>query len=183
MPARAQLRSPMRTCIGCRQRGEQARLLRVAVVQEKVMPDRGRRLAGRGAYLHFSLQCLEWAIRRGALVRSFRNRVQPPRLEEVHSLNEAVSASQADRIAGNLREQARAPGGAAMSLPARLRVSSDNVVESERTREAREHRSAATTQAVPAEHRKLHQREVGAVDFRQPSEVLSKGGHLSEYRS
>nr|WP_084136343.1 YlxR family protein [Cellulomonas bogoriensis] len=67
---------PVRTCVGCRGRGQRSVLTRVVRVDDDGVPravvDPGRRLPGRGAWLHHDLQCLELAERRRALPRALR---------------------------------------------------------------------------------------------------------------
>ena len=74
--ATSQVRSPVRTCVGCRKRAAKAELLRVvAEVREgevHLVPDVKRRASGRGAHLHPSVQCLEQAVRRRAFTRALR---------------------------------------------------------------------------------------------------------------
>ncbi|AYA27881.1 MULTISPECIES: YlxR family protein [Rhodococcus] len=74
--------TPVRTCVGCRQRTLAAELLRV-VAREKepsgfaVIPDPRRRLPGRGAWLHPTPECLGLAVRRRAFGRALRVTGQP----------------------------------------------------------------------------------------------------------
>jgi predicted RNA-binding protein YlxR (DUF448 family) len=68
---------PVRTCVGCRERGAQDLLLRVVAVTEgtdapSVRPDPRRRLPGRGAYVHPRPECLALAERRRAFPRALR---------------------------------------------------------------------------------------------------------------
>ncbi|WP_329789623.1 YlxR family protein [Lentzea sp. DG1S-22] len=63
---------PVRTCIGCRTRTLPSELLRVVAVDGSVVPDVHRRLPGRGAWLHFDLECLRNAERRRAFSRALR---------------------------------------------------------------------------------------------------------------
>lgn len=63
---------PTRTCVGCRVRDAQDRLLRVVAGEGEVLPDPRRRLPGRGAYLHRRLDCLALAERKRAFPRAFR---------------------------------------------------------------------------------------------------------------
>ncbi len=67
---------PVRTCVGCRVRASRAVLLRVVAVEAGditvVAPDPHLRLAGRGAWLHPDLSCLELAERRRAIPRALR---------------------------------------------------------------------------------------------------------------
>ncbi|WP_082373221.1 YlxR family protein [Nocardia sp. NRRL S-836] len=63
---------PVRTCIGCRARTLPSELLRVVAVGGSAVPDVHRRLPGRGAWLHFDLECLRNAERRRAFSRALR---------------------------------------------------------------------------------------------------------------
>ncbi|WP_460726803.1 YlxR family protein [Nocardia heshunensis] len=71
--------TPVRTCIGCRQRELAVDLMRV-VTQGSVetgqtiviVPDPRRRLPGRGAWLHPTSACLSQAVRRRAIGRALR---------------------------------------------------------------------------------------------------------------
>ena len=60
----------MRTCVGCRRRERQSALVRVARVAARVQLDPGRRLGGRGAYLHG--KCVIRANIRSGLARALR---------------------------------------------------------------------------------------------------------------
>jgi hypothetical protein len=71
-PARgASCEGPVRTCIGCGARAQQADLRRLRVVTGRVVVDAARS-GGRGAWLHPSEACLERAARRKAFGRAFR---------------------------------------------------------------------------------------------------------------
>jgi predicted RNA-binding protein YlxR (DUF448 family) len=85
---------PMRTCVGCRTRDEQRRLLRVVTVQGSIVPDPRRRLPGRGAYLHHKPECLALAERKRAFSRAFRL-PGPFAVDEVRALlvGEAAAAA------------------------------------------------------------------------------------------
>jgi hypothetical protein len=80
MEDRAAIRSPLRTCVGCRGRTSKSDLLRVVAVAGGVgpetaamlAPDRRGRLPGRGAYVHPDLRCLDLAERRRAFPRALR---------------------------------------------------------------------------------------------------------------
>lgn len=61
---------PVRTCLGCRERGSRASLLRVVVDAGRVIPDPAARLPGRGAWLHPN--CMGAAERRKAFGRALR---------------------------------------------------------------------------------------------------------------
>ncbi|TNM62471.1 YlxR family protein [Streptomyces sp. NP160] len=73
---RAARLEPQRTCVGCRQRGDRSRLLRVVADRSGgpsvLLPDPGARLPGRGAWLHPSPACLDLAERRRAFPRALR---------------------------------------------------------------------------------------------------------------
>ena len=68
--------SPVRTCVGCRQRAAKTDLLRVVVddrgAGREVVPDPKGRAPGRGAHLHPTLDCLQLAVRRRAFARALR---------------------------------------------------------------------------------------------------------------
>src|SRR5690606_16593832 len=64
--------APLRTCVGCRIRTVKSELLRLVVIEGKVVPDPLGRLPGRGASLHPTLRCLELAERRRAVPCAFR---------------------------------------------------------------------------------------------------------------
>ena len=68
---------PIRTCVGCRQRANQADLLRVVSQNNVLNFDHDRAIAGRGAWLHCSEGCLELAISRRAFVRGLKLSGQP----------------------------------------------------------------------------------------------------------
>ena len=61
---------PVRSCVGCRERADQADLIRFAAVDGKLRE--GRRLPGRGAWLHPRRECFELAVGRKAFSRSLR---------------------------------------------------------------------------------------------------------------
>ncbi|MFG3439717.1 YlxR family protein [Nonomuraea sp. NPDC047897] len=86
--------TPQRTCVGCRVRAAGSELLRLVLVEDHVVPDLRRRLAGRGASLHPSVRCLELAERRRAFPRAFRvpgpldvSRVRAHLEEENHDMS------------------------------------------------------------------------------------------------
>lgn len=64
--------TPVRTCVGCRERAPAADLLRVVAVEGAALPDVRRVLPGRGAHLHRDLGCLDLAERRRAFPRALR---------------------------------------------------------------------------------------------------------------
>ena len=55
---------PVRSCIGCRKKANPAALIRVVLIDGKLVPDIKGGAPGRGAWLH--KKCAEGAISRGA---------------------------------------------------------------------------------------------------------------------
>ncbi|MGO9606777.1 MAG: YlxR family protein [Candidatus Binataceae bacterium] len=49
----------IRTCVGCMKQDRKDAMVRIAVVDGKVVPDFEGRMVGRGGYLHFDDGCLE----------------------------------------------------------------------------------------------------------------------------
>ncbi len=71
---------PQRTCIGCRQVKPKAELLRLVRGGDgRVVVDRHRMAAGRGAYACPTVQCLGNALVAGRLARALRGAPRPPR--------------------------------------------------------------------------------------------------------
>jgi len=60
---------PVRSCISCRKKDHPSALIRVTLVDGKVIPDIKSGAPGRGAWLH--KKCAEVAISRGAFVFAF----------------------------------------------------------------------------------------------------------------
>jgi predicted RNA-binding protein YlxR (DUF448 family) len=58
--------------VGCRERSGKRDLLRVVLIEGRIVPDLRGTLPGRGAYLHPVPVCLEQAVRRRAFNRAFR---------------------------------------------------------------------------------------------------------------
>lgn len=63
---------PVRTCVGCRRKDQQDALVRIVATPEGVVVDPRHRLPGRGAYLHPSIECVERAVKRGAVHHALR---------------------------------------------------------------------------------------------------------------
>jgi len=74
---------PVRTCVGCRRRADQAALLRVVADGSAVRVDPRRRAAGRGAYVHPDPACLAAAVKRRAFGRALRATVDGAAAEVV----------------------------------------------------------------------------------------------------
>ena len=68
--------TPVRTCVGCREKAAKSDLLRVVVdlsgPQRSVVPDERGNEPGRGAHLHPTPTCLDLADRRRAFPRALR---------------------------------------------------------------------------------------------------------------
>ena len=74
---------PQRTCIGCRQVKDKRDLIRVVRTPEGTFClDKSGRMNGRGAYLCPDRACIEQALRKGALAKSFRMNL-PPGVKEI----------------------------------------------------------------------------------------------------
>lgn len=77
---------PQRQCVGCREMKAKKELIRVLKTQEnEVTLDTTGKLNGRGAYVCFSLECLQKARRQRGLERSLKITIPEPvydRLEE-----------------------------------------------------------------------------------------------------
>ncbi|MFL5798550.1 MAG: YlxR family protein [Actinomycetota bacterium] len=66
-------REPIRTCVGCRETGTKADLVRlVRAADGAVRFDRTGKAPGRGAYLHPRPACWDGALKRGGLARALR---------------------------------------------------------------------------------------------------------------
>ncbi|MFR9755188.1 YlxR family protein [Streptomyces sp. TR06-5] len=63
---------PERTCVGCREHSGKAGLLRVVLIEGRIVPDLRGTLPGRGAYVHPAQTCVDLAVRRRAFQRAFR---------------------------------------------------------------------------------------------------------------
>ncbi|MDX2355600.1 YlxR family protein [Dietzia sp. PP-33] len=70
----AEVAGPVRTCVGCRRRDSDSRLLRIVHDPEaaSLSPDPHRRAHGRGAWVHRDERCIATALDRKAFIRSLR---------------------------------------------------------------------------------------------------------------
>ncbi|AVZ39581.1 MULTISPECIES: YlxR family protein [unclassified Dietzia] len=70
----AEVRGPVRTCVGCRRRDSDSRLLRIVLDPRAaaLSPDPARRAVGRGAWVHRDQRCIATALDRKAFTRSLR---------------------------------------------------------------------------------------------------------------
>ena len=72
--------NPIRSCIGCRKTGSPSSLMRMVLVDGKVIFDQKQIAPGRGAWVH--RKCLELAIDRKAFKWAFKL-TEMPEVEEV----------------------------------------------------------------------------------------------------
>lgn len=72
--------NPIRSCIGCRKTGSPSSLLRMVLVDGKVIFDQRQIAPGRGAWVHRN--CLELAIDRKAFKWAFKL-TEMPEVQEV----------------------------------------------------------------------------------------------------
>ena len=64
---------PVRTCVGCRDRADKRKLLRlVRSVGAGISVDGTGSAPGRGAYVHRDLACVDLALKRGTIGRALR---------------------------------------------------------------------------------------------------------------
>ncbi|WP_394942318.1 YlxR family protein [Psychromicrobium sp. YIM B11713] len=83
----------MRTCVGCRRRDFQQKLLRVVKTPTGLLEaDLGRRMAGRGAWLHPDQDCLTLALKRHGFSRAFKSPVDTAPIEQ--PLREAIARNE-----------------------------------------------------------------------------------------
>ncbi|MAT20606.1 MAG: hypothetical protein CL419_05650 [Acidimicrobiaceae bacterium] len=74
---------PIRTCVGCRERLEQAELVRIRATPDGLARGQG---PGRGAYVCPDRVCLDAAIARKAIGRALRTAADADDLARLHSL-------------------------------------------------------------------------------------------------
>ncbi|WP_018179956.1 YlxR family protein [Jongsikchunia kroppenstedtii] len=97
---------PERTCIGCRATVVVDGLIRLALLDGRVVVDQRRTLPGRGAWLHPDPQCLRQAMRRKAVGAALVNRRDMGRSVPI------VDPEQlADQFASAIREATRLTPG------------------------------------------------------------------------
>ena len=61
---------PVRTCVGCKKLGTRTSLIRLVSSQGRVIVDEGKKLSGRGAWLHGNQGCLKQAVDRKSFGRA-----------------------------------------------------------------------------------------------------------------
>ncbi len=82
---------PMRQCIGCGQMKNKKEMLRVLKTADgSITLDATGRKNGRGAYLCFSKECLEKAVKGRGLERSFQMKIPPEIYERLEKEFEKI---------------------------------------------------------------------------------------------
>lgn len=81
----------VRTCVGCRQRGNRSDLIRIANFQGNLSVDSDKKMPGRGSWLHKKTKCLETAVERKAFGRAFRGKAD---LEQVTDLVKQIEQAE-----------------------------------------------------------------------------------------
>jgi hypothetical protein len=76
---------PIRTCIVCRKSENPSALIRLTLVDGKVIPDFKGGAPGRGAWLH--RECVESAIQRGSFKFAFKQTSTPDVSELINRLD------------------------------------------------------------------------------------------------
>ena len=82
---------PMRQCIGCREMKNKKEMIRVLrTADEEIVLDETGKKSGRGAYLCFSRECLDKAIKNHGLERSLKAAIPPEVYESLKKELEAI---------------------------------------------------------------------------------------------
>ncbi|MBQ9984487.1 MAG: YlxR family protein [Lachnospiraceae bacterium] len=77
-------KSPLRKCVGCGEMIAKKEMLRVVKTKEnEVLLDITGKMNGRGAYLHFSKECFDKAVKSKGLERSFKMSISPEVYEKL----------------------------------------------------------------------------------------------------
>lgn len=83
---------PMRQCIGCGEMKSKKEMMRILKTAEgEIMFDATGRKNGRGAYLCFSKECLQRAVKTKGLERSFQMRIRPEVYERLEKEFEEIN--------------------------------------------------------------------------------------------
>jgi predicted RNA-binding protein YlxR (DUF448 family) len=75
--------SPQRTCIVCKQKGDQKSFLRIARDQEGILRVDGKTRRGRSAYVCHERKCKEEASKKGRVGRALKANPAPEELEKL----------------------------------------------------------------------------------------------------
>ena len=114
-----QVRGPIRTCVGCRSKGPQSDLVRLARISPisadtpgaSVVVDEKRGLPGRGAWLHPQQACLDLAVKRGTIVRGLRMSGNPDLSQIYSSIASHEAVDMIEQQASMRRERDDKPMG------------------------------------------------------------------------
>ena len=77
---------PMRRCVACMESKEKDQLIRVALLDGKLVVDKDFNLQARGAYVCKNKACIEKALNKGGFSRSFRTKVSTETINELKDL-------------------------------------------------------------------------------------------------
>lgn len=109
----SEVAGPVRTCVGCRGRDSDSRLLRIVHDPRTaaLSPDPRRRAEGRGVWVHRDPRCIATALDRRAFIRSLRveGTVSQDAISEVLEAlrHEHVTTRRTDDPAGGAQEEER----------------------------------------------------------------------------
>lgn len=82
---------PMRKCIGCQEMKNKREMLRVLhTPEDELIIDATGRKNGRGAYLCFSMECFEKAVKSKGLERSLKMNISPAVYESLKKEIESI---------------------------------------------------------------------------------------------
>ncbi|MFQ3549728.1 MAG: YlxR family protein [Armatimonadota bacterium] len=76
-------KEPIRTCIGCRESCEKKKLTRIVRTAEGIKIDPTGKLAGRGAYLCDSKECLKSVLKNNRLSKALKTNISDDILKEI----------------------------------------------------------------------------------------------------
>jgi predicted RNA-binding protein YlxR (DUF448 family) len=62
----------VRTCVGCRKQETRKLLIRLVLVDSQLTIDDGKKLPGRGSWIHAKTECFDLASNRKAFARAFK---------------------------------------------------------------------------------------------------------------
>lgn len=66
------IKQTLRTCIGCKQILEKNKLVRIIQINAELVIDHKNLLGARGANIHNSIECLNWAIKTRAFNKALK---------------------------------------------------------------------------------------------------------------
>ncbi|MEN9604149.1 MAG: hypothetical protein RL545_838, partial [Actinomycetota bacterium] len=159
----------VRTCVGCRQRETRKSLIRLVLVNSKVSVDEGKKLPGRGAWLHAKTECLQLALNRKALGRAFKQRFEAGsgaklaevagrravvRLDRVVQIDDAADELRLEGADAAVVEQVQPRGAAGLledGIVAEVGIAMDDAVVREREPPGAEHGARPGDDPLPRE--------------------------------